>query len=78
MDLVTLALARMGGGGGGSITVDDEMSDTSTNPVQNKVITAALAAATTGLRIVDEDNDKTYAAAIKITGGKPVLEYEEI
>lgn len=30
------------GGGGGGITVDDAMSDTSTNPVQNKVITAAL------------------------------------
>lgn len=32
----------VGGGGGGGITVDDAMSDTSTNPVQNKVITAAL------------------------------------
>lgn len=31
-----------GGGGGGAITVDDELSLTSTNPVQNKVITAAL------------------------------------
>lgn len=29
-------------GGGGSITVDDMMSLTSTNPVQNKVITAAM------------------------------------
>jgi len=29
--------------GGGSITVDDELSDTSENPVQNKVISAALA-----------------------------------
>lgn len=27
-----------GGGAGGSITVDDEMSGTSTNPVQNKVV----------------------------------------
>lgn len=35
-------IARHGGGGGGSVTVDDEMSSTSTNPVQNKVITAAL------------------------------------
>ena len=31
-----------GGGGGGDITVDDSMSSTSTNPVQNKVITNAL------------------------------------
>lgn len=28
------------GGGGGDITVDSQMSDTSTNPVQNKVIKA--------------------------------------
>lgn len=31
-----------GGGGGSSITVDDAISDVSTNPVQNKVISAAL------------------------------------
>lgn len=30
------------GGGGGSITVDDALSHTSTNPVQNKVIYTAL------------------------------------
>ena len=30
------------GGGGGSITVDTAMSTTSTNPVQNKVISSAL------------------------------------
>lgn len=32
-----------GGGGGGDITVDSELSSTSTNPVQNRIITAALA-----------------------------------
>lgn len=31
-----------GGGGGGSVTVDSALSTTSTNPVQNKVITSAL------------------------------------
>lgn len=31
-----------GGGGGGGITVDDTLSTTSENPVQNKVITTAL------------------------------------
>lgn len=31
-----------GGGGGGDITVDNELSTTSKNPVQNKVITNAL------------------------------------
>lgn len=30
------------GGGGGSVTVDDTLSDSSTNPVQNKVIKTAL------------------------------------
>lgn len=34
--------AMSGGGGGGSVTVDSELSTTSTNPVQNKVITEAL------------------------------------
>ena len=34
------------GGGGGSITVDDAFSTTSENPVQNKVITAAMNKAT--------------------------------
>lgn len=31
-------------GGGGSVTIDSELSATSENPVQNKVITPALAA----------------------------------
>ena len=31
-----------GGGGGGSVTVDSELSTTSRNPVQNKVITSAV------------------------------------
>lgn len=30
------------GGGGTTVTVDDDLSDTSTNPVQNKVITTAI------------------------------------
>lgn len=33
---------KHGGGGGGSITVDDHLSLTSINPVQNKVMTAAI------------------------------------
>ena len=35
-------VAESGGGGGGSVTVDTELSATSTNPVQNKVIKGAL------------------------------------
>lgn len=37
------------GGGGGSITVDDAFNPESTNPVQNKVITAALGEAQTAM-----------------------------
>ena len=36
-------VANAGGGGGGSVTVDSELSETSENPVQNKVVTGALA-----------------------------------
>lgn len=43
-----------GGSGGSTITVDDTISDTSTNPVQNKVINAAL----------DKKQDKLYLKAI--------------
>ena len=37
-----IAAKLNGGGGGGTITVDDAMSSSSENPVQNKIITAAL------------------------------------
>lgn len=40
-----------GGGGGGSVTVDAALSETSENPVQNKVIKAALDG---------KDGNKTY------------------
>lgn len=39
---IDVALIKKIGGTGGSVTVDSELSDTSTNPVQNKVIKAAL------------------------------------
>ena len=44
MDAKDIALIKAlgGGGSGGSVTVDSELSDTSTNPVQNKVIKSAL------------------------------------
>lgn len=40
------------GGGGGTVTVDDELSDTSTNPVQNKVVKMNLDVLTNGLGAV--------------------------
>ena len=43
VSIETLALARKnGGGGGGSVTVDSALSDSSTNPVQNKVVKSAV------------------------------------
>lgn len=35
-------IAQSGSGGGSTVTVDDALSDTSENPVQNKVVTTAL------------------------------------
>ena len=39
---IDVALIKKIGGTGGSITVDSELSDTSENPVQNKVIKSTL------------------------------------
>ena len=39
---IALIKALGGSGSGGSVTVDSELSDTSENPVQNKVVTATL------------------------------------
>ena len=52
-------------GGGGVITVDDVLSNTSTNPVQNKVITAALAtkADQAGIQQVIEDEVDDWLTA---------------
>jgi len=59
-----------GGGGGGDITVDTEMSSTSTNPVQNRVITAALAlkAAITDIptKLSQLLNDSGYQTAAQV------------
>lgn len=42
----------------------------------NKAVTAAQLV-TTPFYIVDNDNHKTYTAAIQVTGGKPVIVYDE-
>lgn len=49
-----------GGGGGGTIDVDSALSTTSTNPVQNKVITAALNSK------VDEDEEITILDVVNM------------
>lgn len=43
-DCILACSEKSSGGGGGSVTVDDTLKADSQNPVQNKVITAALAA----------------------------------
>ena len=47
-------VANAGGGGGGSVTVDSALSETSENPVQNKVVTAALGEKITAPVVQDE------------------------
>lgn len=42
MGLYRTGMVSSGGGGGGSVIVDDSLSTTSTNPVENRVITNAL------------------------------------
>lgn len=42
LDFEELYIEQVGTGGGGNITVDSQLSTTSKNPVQNKVVTAAL------------------------------------
>lgn len=49
-----------GGGSGGTIDVDSALSTTSTNPVQNKVITAALNSK------VDEDEEITILDVVNM------------
>lgn len=52
-----------GGGGGVTIEVDDAMSTTSENPVQNKVITAALA---------DKQNKLTIDSSLNTSSSNPI------
>ena len=56
-----------GGGGGGSITVDSELSPTSTNPVQNKAIAAAGAAFLDGLNSKADKTQERYLTAFDST-----------
>ena len=50
---------EFGEGGGGSVTVDDALSTSSTNPVQNKVITGAL-------NVVQAKTDDTIAMSANL------------
>lgn len=60
----------MDGSGGGSITVDDEISGSSTNPVQNKVIKAALDGKGTYSKPASGIPKTDLAAAVQTSLGK--------
>lgn len=72
------------GGGGGTIDVDSALSDTSTNPVQNKAITAALAgkastaAATQSTAGLMSAADKTKLDALAEGGGVTYMSADEM
>lgn len=53
-------------GGGGSITIDDILSETSVNPVQNKVITEQINAMNKLLAQLDE---KVFPTTLSVSGG---------
>lgn len=71
-------------GGGGTIDVDSALSTTSTNPVQNKVITAALAGkASTAVATQSSDGlmsaaDKTKLDALAEGGGVTYMSADEM
>ena len=59
------------GGGGGSITVDSELSDTSTNPLQNKVTTAAINEVNS---ILETKSDINHIHDISASGNPVVMD----
>ena len=59
-------------GGGSSITVDDALSSTSTNPVQNRVINAALSALSTTLGALIESGGTTANGYFRFENGVQV------
>jgi hypothetical protein len=56
-----------GGGGGSTITVDSELSDTSINPVQNKVITNNLNSILTEISIINNTLDNLPTGNVTVT-----------
>ena len=72
------------GGGGGTIDVDSALSDTSTNPVQNKIVTAALnskagtAVATQSSAGLMSAADKTKLDALAEGGGVTYMSADEM
>ena len=71
-------------GGGGTIDVDSALSDTSTNPVQNKIVTAALAGkastapATQSSAGLMSAADKTKLDALAEGGGVTYMSADEM
>ena len=81
MDLFTYALAKGGQGSGGTgVTVDSVLSDTSENPVQNKVLKAALdakaASASVPTKVSDLTNDSGFITNAALSGYATEAELE--
>lgn len=67
------------GNSGGSVEVDSALDADSRNPVQNRVITAALGALDGGTKITDtDDGNAEYAVSQTIENGRIVTTYTAI
>lgn len=74
VNIVTLIQNGSGGGGGGSVTVDSELSSTSRNPVQNRVIFTALEGKA-GNSVVTQSANGLMSAADKTTLDELAADY---
>lgn len=66
-----------GSGSGSTVIVDDDLSDTSTNPVQNKIVTASLNSKQSNLNLVYDSNGKLVHDA-NVGSASPVIDFEMI
>ena len=66
-----------GGGSGSTVVVDDDLSDTSTNPVQNKIVTASLNSKQANLNL-KYDTDGKLVHDASVGSGSPVIGFDMI
>ena len=74
VNIITLIQNGSGGGGGGSVTVDSQLSSTSRNPVQNRVIFSALAEKA-GTSVATQSANGLMSAADKTTLDERAADY---
>ena len=68
-DMIDQLATQGGGNGGGSIIVDSELSESSLNPVQNAVITAALNELTEDNAVINEKINDNAAKIAALSAG---------